>query len=1068
MRSRVRVSFAVLVVSAFVVVVGPAVAQASFGVEKFVAVSCLPGAGYEGCAGEMTPLGPLEYWTPKEPSLEEAKEQGYTQAAGHPGWGITAFNVKTQGTFPNEAPEGIVEHIRTDVAPGVSTNPEAVPQCSIKQLEGWENAENKEGLTPEERAALSAFGFYPEPECKPETEIGVNDVTVYTGSKPFPEGGDLAIKGTVYNLEQPEGRSSDFGAALELPKALTETILGGVFKGSQSTLEKRQYYSHTMIEGGVEWGAEAAGTGKGDYHDYYEIHVSPALPLIASRLVLKGNIGTENKGGFITNPSNCAGPGPATTSTVALTSTEKQIASKTYTTPIGTEGCDGASPFSPVPFLPEFFLKPETTQQDQPDGITTELKLPHDESPEGIDTSQLKTATVTLPEGMTLNPSAAGEITEACTPAQARIHSETFGVTCPAKSKIGTVALEVPTLPPESLQGNIYLGGPEGGGAITGPPYTIYLNAESTRYGVDVRLEGTVTPNETTGQLTATFADNPEQPFTNAILRFNGGALAPLANPLACGTASPAATLIPYIGSFATSTPTVEPFTVDSDNKGGTCASPVPFSLSQSVVNQPPGYGGAKTSYTLNLQRGEGQQYLSQIKTVLPPGLVGLIPAVTRCGEPQASKGECPETSKIGRVDVSAGAGTRPYGFVGNVYLTGPYGGAPFGLSVVVPAVAGPFDLGNVVTRGTIEIEPYTAQVVVTSTLPTIVKGIPLRLRGISVEINKQGFLENPTNCAALNTETTLSGFTSLGTAGTATQTLSSPFQVSNCSKLAFKPEFKANTGAKATKANGASLETTLKLPAGAANVKSVLVQLPRQLPSRLTTLQKACLAATFEADFHQCPAGSFVGTVTADTPTLPAQMKGPAILVSHGGEAFPDLDLVLEGEGVRVILVGHTKIRNAITTTDFSELPDAPVTSVTVHLPVGPHSALAANGNLCARRLNMPTTIVAQNGAKFKQKTRVKVRNCPVRIVGRKVVGNAVYLTVQTYAPGRISGSGRGLRTVYRHLKHAHKATSLVVPLSNRARLRHRPFKARVRVGFFPKKKHGRTSAAHVTVRFR
>ncbi len=433
-----------------------------------------------------------------------------------------------------------------------------------------------------------------------------------------------------------------------------------------------------------------------------------------------------------------------------------------------------------VPFKPEFGLAPATTQSDKPDGITTELKLPHDPSPTEIDTSQLKTASVTLPEGMTLNPSAAGEVKEACTTAQARIHSTTFGVACPAASKIGTVTLEVPTLPPGSLTGNIYLGGPlppeAESGPITKPPYTIYLNAESTRYGVDVRLKGTVTPNETTGRLTATFAENPEQPFSDAILRFNVNdkEYAPLANPLTCGKAMTEASLTPYTGRppFA---PPISPFAVDSNGTGGACASPLPFTPSQSTENQPPGYAGAKTSYTLNVQRNDGQQYLSQVKTVLPAGLVGLIPSVTQCGEPQAEKGECTGASQIGTVNVSAGAGSHPYGFFGNVYLTGPYGGAPFGLSIVVPAVAGPFNLGNVVTRGTINVEPYTARVVVTSTLPTIVKGVPLRLRGISVEVNKQGFLQNPTNCGVLATETTLTGTPTLPPVSGATQSLSSP-----------------------------------------------------------------------------------------------------------------------------------------------------------------------------------------------------------------------------------------------------------------------------------------------------
>ncbi len=1048
MRSRVRVLLAAPLIGAILalVAVSAPAAQAAteFGAETLVAGNCTE--TYEACGSD--PLsGPYAF--PKEPSVKEAREEGYTQAAGHPSWGITAFKVNTEGELPNEVPAGLlttgpVKHVRTDVGPGVSTNPEAVPKCTMAQYG--------------EKEEIPGTGFFAEPKCETATEIGLNRVTVYAGPA-----GDVPLTGKVYNLEQPQGVASDFGVALELPIPLTKGALEKAFaehplpgtepekKLTEEALEKKQYFAHTQILGNVEWA--------GNYHDYYEINVSTALPLISSRLILKGTIGSTGKGGYITLPSNCAGVGPATTNTVTIESVTGKVAKKEYTTPIGTEGCNGELPFSKVPFEPAFKLSPETTQQDQPDGITTELTVPHDPSPTGIDTSQLNTATVTLPEGMTLNPSAAGEVTESCTPAQARIHSLTFGVSCPAASKVGTVTIEVPTLPPGSLTGNLYLGGPESG-PITGPPYMMYLNAESKRYGVDVRLQGSVTPNETTGRLTATFAENPEQPFSDAILKFTGGALAPIANPLTCGTATTATSLIPYIGSFATATPS-SAFAVDSNGTGGACASPLPFSLSQSVVNQSPGYAGAKTSYTLNVGRNDGQQYLSQIKTVLPEGLVGLLPTVTQCPEPQASKGECSGTSEIGKVVVSAGAGSRPYGFHGSVYLTGPYGGAPFGLSVVMPAVAGPFNLGNVITRGTLNIEPYTARVVATTNVPTIVKGIPLRLKGISVEINKQGFLQNPTNCGVFQTETTLTS--TLG----ATQSLSSPFQVNSCNRLAFKPTFGSATGAKTSKAKGASLETTINVPAGDANVKSVLVQLPRQLPSRLTTLQKACPEATFASNPYHCPPGSFVGGVRANTPTLAAKLKGPAILVSHGGRAFPDLDLLLEGEGVRVILVGNTNIKYGITTTTFAAPPDVPVTSITVNLPVGAHSALTANGNVCERKLTMPTTIVAQNGTTFKQNTAIRITNCPVRVVGHKAIGNTAYITVQTYSAGRISGSGGYLATVYRHLNQAHKTVSLHVPLSGAGRRRGRPLRTRVRVGFFPKKKGAPASAAFVTVTF-
>jgi hypothetical protein len=1057
MRVHVRVSLVALLVSASVAVAAPA-AQAAvpFGIEQIFAANCKVST-----CGEFPEYG----GTPLKNS------ELFTQAAGHPPAGITAFKVNTEGVFPNEVPAGIatggiVSHVRTDVGVGVATSPEAVGKCSKKEFDASEKEEE----------AIPGTGFYPAPKCAEtgsgDTVIGVNKVVVYAGHEALGPGvSDLPVEGTTYNLEQPQKRASDFGVALKLPIAFTKGALEKAFaekgnplgKPTEEFLEAQQYYAHTLIEGGVEWGAESAGTGKADYHDYYEIEVSPTLPLISSRLILEGTRGTTGKGGFITNPSSCSGVGPQTTTTITVTPKEGAPAQRGYSGPLGTEGCNGAPPFEAVPFAPAFNLSPEKTQSDLPDGITTELSLPHNPGPEEIDSSQLKTASFTLPEGMTLNPSAANGL-EACSPSQARIHSSTFGVACPGKSKIGEVTLNVPTLPAGSLTGNVYLGGPESG-PITAPPFTVYINAESTRYNVDVRLKGTVTPNETTGRLTATFTENPEQPFSNIALRFNGGATAPIANPLACGTAKTETSLSPFTGTAAQS-PTSS-FTVDSNGSGGSCSSPLPFTLSQSTQNAS-SVPGANTSYTLNLGRNEGQQYLSQVKTVLPAGLVGLIPTVPLCGEAEANAGTCSVGSQIGSVTVSAGSGSSPYTFYGQAYLTGPYNGAPYGMSIVVPAAAGPFNLGLVVTRASIAVEPYTARVVVTSSIPTIVKGVPLRLRGISIAINRPGFMRNPTNCAVLASESTLSGFTTLGVAGTATQSLSSPFQVAGCTGLAFKPSFGAATGAKTSKANGASLETTLNVPAGQSNVKSVLVQLPKQLPSRLTTLQKACPEATFAANPYSCPGGSFVGGVRANTPVLSAKLKGPAILVSHGGQAFPDLDLLLEGDGVRVILVGNTNIKGGITTTNFAATPDVPVTSITVNLPIGGHSALTADGNVCANKLLMPTTIVGQNGTSFKQSTTIKITNCPVRVVGQKVVGNTAYITVQTFSAGRISGKGSNLATVFRGLGRAQKTATLKVSLSSAGRGRRRPLRVKLRVGFVPKKKGTPSSAAFTTVTFR
>jgi hypothetical protein len=1019
---RFHVRFSLLAVLAGTMIAVPASsAQAEFGVES-------RGWFAANCKVPTCSRAPKD-----DEEAAKAKVEGYSQAAGHPNFGITDFKLKRKviqtAPFEASAPEGNLKTLRVDVAPGVSTNPEVVTKCSVANFTGTE-------LEP----APGVHAFTP-PNC-PESKIGTNivEVVLEVAPKVFK---NYKLTGTVYNLEQPEGLSSYFGIALSL-----EPVLGV------------ELFAHTFIQGHVEWAS--------DYHDYFVIeNITPGL--LESRLEFEGNIGEGEgefgSGGFITNPTSCTGPGSQTTTEWHGESYEGATAAAKYETPIGTEGCHGEAPFQAVPFAPEFALNTETTQSDAPDGITTSLRLPHDLSESGIDSSQLKTATVTLPEGMTLNESAARSVTEACTPAQARIHSTTPGVACPAGSQLGTVTLQVPGLPPNSLEGNIYLGGPESG-PITGPPFIVYLDAESARYGLSVRLKGEVVPNSTTGRLTVTFAENPEQPFSKAILHMNTGPLAPLANPLTCGTATTETLFTPFTGTAGQAPFTS--FAVDSNGREGACSSPLPFSLTQSTQNQSPNAGG-HTNFTFNLTRPEGNQYISSLKTTLPAGLVGAIPAVTQCPEPQASQGTCTSASEIGRATVEAGAGPAPFVFSGPVYLTGPYHGAPFGMSIAVPAAAGPFNLGTVVTRATINVDPSTARVTVEASLPRLVKGVLVRIRKISVAVNRQGFLFNPTNCGALATESTAKGYVLAAGGATGTQTLPpTPFQVGECGKLPFKPSFKAASSAKTSKANGAAIETTLNMPSGGANAKSVQVTLPKALPSRLTTLQKACLAATFEANPFSCPAGSFVGGVRANTPALPHKMKGPAILVSHANAAFPDLDLVLEGDGVRVILIGNTDIKNGITKTTFASTPDVPVTSATVNLPLGPHSALAANGNLCAHPLFMPTTIVGWNGVTFKQNTRMNVKGCGVRITGAKVIGRTAFLTVQTFAAGRISGGGSSLATTYRRLRGAARAVSLKVHLSRGGSHRHRPFRTRIRVGFVPTKRSVGNSAAFVTLTFR
>jgi hypothetical protein len=940
--------------------------------------------------------------------VEANHKEAFTRAAAHPPWGVTKFVMKHSGSSIEGSS---VRRIRVDVPAGLAANPEApMPKCSVEQ-------------------------FNKEPKgCPTGSVVGTTEMEAVAE----PLGVPLSLPslaGTVYNLQPPAGLPLDFGIAVEPAGELVSPI-------------------RLFLEGHVDW--------SGDYHEFFEINEVPKeaevkvllgfkspLKVLMSKLNFNGRAG----GNFLTIPSACSS---TTTSHLELESWTGEKSQTETHTPVGVEACDK------VPFKPVTTVTPENAGSDQPDGATTVVKVPQNNEPEGTNTADIQDAHVMLPEGLTLNPAAAHGL-EACSAAQIGIGTR-HPITCPAGSNVGSVALET-DLPPGSLTGNVYLGSP-GGGQITDPPFTIYLVAQNTNLDVSVRLQGLVTPNPTTGRLEVTFANNPQLPFSELRPTLNGGAHAPLANPLVCGSANTESLFSPYTtGELKALLPT--PFVTTG------CPNPLPFALTQSTQSAN-ATAGAYSAYTFNLSRADGQQYLSQVSTTLPPGLLGAIPSVAPCGEPQAAAGTCAENAKIGTAKVTAGAGAEPYELSGPVFLTGPYNGAPYGLSIPVSVAAGPFNLGTVTTRATIDVDPHTARVTVTSTnLPTIVIGVPVRLKTLRVEVNRPNFIFNPTNCGALSTESTLSGFTALGSSGGATRSLSTPFQVGGCSALPFKPSFEASTSAKTSRKTGASLQVSLTQGAHQANMRSVFVQLPKQLPSRLTTLQKACPEAAFAANPVNCRAlGSEVGTATVVTPVLPGKLTGSAYLVSHGGEAFPDLDIVLEGDGVKVILVGNTRIKNGVTSSTFAAIPDVPVSSFALSLPVGAHSVLTANGSLCARPLAMPTTIVAQSGAQLKQSTKISVAGCGVRIVRHRVAGHTAYITVQTFAAGRVSAGGADVASVVRRFEKAENTAVLKVPLARRGlralRGRRHPLKVRVRVGFAPKQKGEPSSTASVTVTFR
>jgi hypothetical protein len=636
-------------------------------------------------------------------------------------------------------------------------------------------------------------------------------------------------------------------------------------------------------------------------------------------------------------------------------------------------------------FHPSFDLVPRatgeggSTQADEPSGYEADLKVPQTELAGELATPELKDATITLPEGLGVSPSAAGGVA-ACSNEQIDLSSTEPG-SCPLGSQIGTVKIVTPLLA-SPLEGQVFLGEPEcspcsDADATSGRLFRLFIQAHSDRYGVTIKLPGTVTADPTTGRLTVSFRENPQLPFSELQIEFKSGPRAPLANPQNCGTFTTASDLSPWSSPVAQDALGDSSFNIDWDGKGGSCPASLPYNPAFNAGTLAP-TAGAYSPLVMSFTRGDREQDLSSLTVHTPPGLLGRVAGVEQCVEAAANAGTCGLGSLIGTATVAAGAGEDPFTLSGKVFLTGPYKGAPFGLSVAVPAIAGPFNLGVVVVRAAIQVDPNTAALTITSDpLPQYVDGVQLRLRTIAVAIDRVGFTFNPTNCASQQITATVGG--SQG----ATANVSSSYAANGCASLPFALSFTASTQAKTSKAGGASLTVKVLPGVGQANIARVDLQLPKQLPARLSTLQQACTETQFNTNPAGCPAASDIGVATARTPVLNSPLTGPAYLVSHGGAAFPDVEFILQGEGVTIVLDGKTQIKKGITYSHFETVPDAPISSFETILPEGPHSVLgtdipgSAKNNLCGQSLKMPTTITAQNGKQIIQSTKIAVTGC-------------------------------------------------------------------------------------------
>ena len=988
-----------------------------------------PGFGLQSFEASVTEKPTVEQQAKHEPGSPDV------QAGSHP-YELTTGFVMNEAEFEAGSRKflavgGGVKDAEVELPPGFVGNPDATPKCSYTEFLA-EECPNDTAVGEATSGIVTTNGFVSN-----RTGRNVNQVEYFTDP--------------VYNVEPPGGVPAELGfvAGSASPVLVDASVRTGrdygITVGSRNITEAILPSSvkvtvwgvpadpvHDRLRGsclGQDLDSREQIENRGEPHneeesvrEEEEAHgEQPQAPAACP-----AGVPPEP---FLTNPTSC---GEAREVKLGVDSwndpgnfaTGENVVSKSVALP-QIMGCEKLN------FSPTLTVTPDGEAGSTPTGLNVDVRVPQEstKNPDGLGEADMKNTTVTLPAGVQISPSAADGL-QACSPAQIgfeRVNAQSGEQeytpekpSCPDASKIATVRIKTPLLE-EELSGSVYLAAPQN--FLAGPlenPFgslvAFYLVAEAQAVGVLVKLAGDVSLNPETGQISTTIKDIPQFPVSEANFEFYGTDRAPLATPALCGAYDTESSFEPW-----SQTATVHPpasFRVTSGPNGAPCSDPLPFSPAL-VSGSTNINAGSFSDLTTTLGREDGQQNIQQVTLHYPPGLSGVLSGVKLCGEAEANAGTCGPESLIGETIVSVGLGNDPFTVTGGkVYLTGPYQGAPFGLSIVNPANAGPFTLQEglpVVVRAKIEIDPHTAALTVTTNtaaqghaIPSMIEGIPLQIKHVNVTINRPGFTFNPTSCNPKQVTGTIDS------AEDASAPVSFPFQVTNCASLKFAPGFKVSTQGKTSKADGASLTATVTYPYGPqgtyADVASVKVELPKQLPSRLTTLQKACTAVQFNTNPAGCPSPSVIGHAVVHTPLLPVPLEGPAIFVSNGGEAFPNLIMVLQGYGVKVDLVGDTFISKAgVTSTTFKTVPDQPFSSFELTLPEGPYSALTANGSLCAptttktvkkkvkvkvhghretvtRRVTetkpatlvMPNEFVGQNGTIIKRDTTIGVTGCP------------------------------------------------------------------------------------------
>ena len=930
------------------------------------------------------------------------------QASSHPYEFTISFKMNRDSEGNGEG--GEIRDVLIDLPKGLSGNPLAVPRCTRQDFEGS------------------------EPKCSPNTQVGSLQTDLFLGQ----------AGGPIYNLVPPPGMAAQLGFSVYGDNALQNiSVLDQPGYPVHITTNDVPHLEITAVTATV-WG-DPANPGHDSLRGAQNAAGVVGAPPIPS---------TAPDQAFLTLPANCDAP-LETTVEVDSTLDPGHYVSATAESldsggaPSALLGC-GA-----VPFNPSVAAQPTTRNAGSPSGLDFELALPDEGllNPNSISETQPSKVRVALPAGMTANPSFAEGITD-CSASQyaAEQLRSAPGAGCPEMSKLGSVIAHSPAIE-EPIEGSLYLASPYEN--QFGSLLAIYMVLRAPERGLLIKQAGHVEPDPITGQLVTTFEGLPPLPYSMFHLHFREGARAPLATPSTCGQYR----TVNELTAFSSSVPVERDsfFTIEHGPDGGACPAggtpPFKPGLEAGTTNNA---AGAYSPMELRITRKDGEQEVTGFTTQLPEGLTANLTGVpfctetdialarTKTGAAEQASPSCPTASQIGHSQVGVGVGTVLAYAPGVLYLGGPFEGAPFSLVSISAAKVGPFDLGTVVVHLPLDVDPITARVSipqgVPDQIPHIIKGIVVHVRDIQVSVDREHFTINPTSCEHKTLSATVYGsgqnFTSPTDDVPATTT--SPFQAADCASLQFKPGFSAATTGKTSRKNGASLKVTLtypNLPQGTqANIHNVHVELPRALPSRLNTLNHACPAATFNQNPASCSPQSRVGYAKATTPILPVPLEGPAYFVSHGGAQFPELIVVLQGDGVTVDLAGETFIneKTSITSSTFKQVPDVPVGTFELNLPQGEYSALGANTNLCTTSLIMPTTFTGQNGMTLKQNTPINVENCPytLQVISKATRKRTATLHVAVPAAGRLVATGAG---VSRAVKSAGGRSSLTIHVSER-----------------------------------